>query len=54
LGRVRRTRWLSAYPGTYKLISSTRKILYTGEVQDTWGKDPNGFIIYGKDERIQT
>src|SRR5262245_58537092 len=38
--------------GTYKLISSTRKILDTGEVQDTWGKDPNGFIIYGKDGRM--
>ena len=38
--------------GTYKLISSTRKVLDTGEVLDTWGKDPNGFIIYSKDGRM--
>ena len=38
--------------GTYKLISSTRKVLDTGEVLDTWGKNPNGFIIYGKDGRM--
>jgi hypothetical protein len=30
--------------GTYRLISSTRKVLDPGEVLDTWGKDPNGFI----------
>jgi len=28
--------------GTYRLISSTRTILETGEVLDTWGKNPNG------------
>jgi len=38
--------------GTYRLISSTRKILDTGELVDTWGKNPNGFIIYGKDGRM--
>jgi len=38
--------------GTYKLISSTRKILDTGEVTDTDGKDPKGFIMYGKDGRM--
>jgi hypothetical protein len=38
--------------GTYKLISSTRKVLDTGEVLDTWGKHPNGFIIYGKEGRM--
>ena len=38
--------------GTYKLISSTRKILDTGEVLDTWGKNPKGFIMYGKDGRM--
>jgi hypothetical protein len=38
--------------GTYRLISSTRKILDTGEVVDTWGKNPKGFIIYGKDGRM--
>jgi hypothetical protein len=38
--------------GTYKLISSTRKILDTGEVKDTYGKQPSGFIMYGKDGRV--
>jgi hypothetical protein len=38
--------------GTYTLISSTRKILDTGQVLNTWGKDPKGFITYGKDGRI--
>src|SRR5215216_3608456 len=38
--------------GTYRLVSSTRKILETGEVLDTWGKSPSGFIIYGKDGRM--
>lgn len=38
--------------GTYRLISSTRKVLDTGEVLDTWGKDANGFIIYAKDGRM--
>jgi hypothetical protein len=38
--------------GTYKLISSTRKIVDTGEVLDTWGKNPIGFIMYGKDGRM--
>jgi hypothetical protein len=31
-------------PGTYKLISSTRTILETGEVQDSYGKQPKGYI----------
>src|SRR3984957_19159773 len=38
--------------GTYSLISSTRKLVETGEVFDTWGKNPNGFITYGKDGRM--
>jgi Lipocalin-like domain len=38
--------------GTYKLISSTRKILDTGEVKDTYGKEPKGFIMYGRDGRM--
>jgi hypothetical protein len=38
--------------GTYKLISSKRKIVETGEVQDTWGANPKGFISYGKDGRM--
>ena len=35
--------------GTYRLISSTRKIVDTGEVVDTYGKSPKGYIMYGKD-----
>ncbi len=38
--------------GTYKLISSTRKILETGEVLDTYGENPNGYIMYGEDGRM--
>ena len=38
--------------GTYSLISSTRKIVDTGEVLDTSGKNPNGFITYGRDGRM--
>src|SRR5205823_3448093 len=33
-------------------ISSTRKILDTGEVLDTYGKKPKGSIMYGKDGRF--
>ena len=33
-------------PGTYRLISGTRKILDTGEeVKDTYGKHPSGSVI---------
>ena len=40
-------------PGTYTLISSTRKILDTGEeVKDTYGKHPSGSVMYGKDGRF--
>jgi hypothetical protein len=38
--------------GTYKLISSTMKILDTGEVKDTHGKNPKGYIMYGTDGRM--
>ena len=38
--------------GSYRLISSTRKILDTGEISNTWGKNPKGFITYGKDGRM--
>jgi hypothetical protein len=38
--------------GTYKLISSKRQIVETGEVLDTWGANPQGFISYGKDGRM--
>jgi hypothetical protein len=30
--------------GTYMLISSKRQIVETGEVLDTWGANPKGFI----------
>ena len=39
-------------PGTYKLISSTRTIQETGEVKDSYGKQPKGYIMYGKDGRM--
>ena len=39
-------------PGTYKLISSTRTIVETGEVKDAFGKQPNGYIMYGIDGRM--
>lgn len=38
--------------GTYKLVSSTRKILSTGETVDTYGKHPTGYISYGHDGRM--
>jgi len=38
--------------GTYKLVSSTRKLLETGQVVDTFGKHPSGYINYGKDGRF--
>ena len=38
--------------GTYKLISSTRKILDTGEVINTYGENPTGYIMYGEDGRM--
>jgi len=38
--------------GTYRLVSSTRTILDTGEVKDTYGKHPKGFIMYGNDGRF--
>ena len=39
-------------PGTYKLISSTRTIVETGEVKDSYGKQPKGYIMYGRDGRM--
>jgi hypothetical protein len=38
--------------GTYKLVSSTRKLLDTGEVISTYGEHPNGYVNYGKDGRF--
>ena len=38
--------------GTYRLVSSTRKVLDTGEVLDNYGKHPTGYIMYGKEGRM--
>jgi len=38
--------------GTYKMISDTRKNLETGEVSYTFGENPVGYIMYGKDGRM--
>jgi hypothetical protein len=35
--------------GTYRLVSSTRQLLDSGQVVDTFGKNPKGLIMYGKD-----
>jgi hypothetical protein len=38
--------------GSYKLVSSTRKVLDTGEISDTFGKQPSGHIIYTPNGRM--
>jgi len=38
--------------GTYRLISANRVILETGETEDSWGKNPVGYITYGPDGRM--
>jgi hypothetical protein len=38
--------------GSYKLVSSTRKVVDTGEVSDTSGKQPSGYIIYSANGRM--
>jgi hypothetical protein len=38
--------------GTYKLVSDTRKVLDTGEVLYPYGKNPVGYIMYGKEGRM--
>jgi hypothetical protein len=38
--------------GTWTLVSSTRKVLDTGQEFDTYGKHPKGFITYGQDGRM--
>ena len=38
--------------GTYRLISSTRVILETGETEDSYGKNPIGYLTYGRDGRM--
>ena len=41
-------------PGTYKLISGTRTLVETGEIMDSYGKQPKGYIMYGRDGRMLT
>jgi hypothetical protein len=38
--------------GTYRLISRTKKIVDTGQIEDTFGKHLVGFITYGRDGRM--
>ena len=38
--------------GSYKLVASTRKMVDTGEVSDTYGKQPSGYINYSSDGRM--
>jgi Lipocalin-like domain len=40
------------FAGTYKLVSGTRTIVETGEVKDAYGKQPKGYIMYGRDGRM--
>jgi hypothetical protein len=37
------------FAGNYQLISATRKIIDTGQIEDTFGKSPKGLAMYGKD-----
>ncbi len=38
--------------GTWRLVTNQRKLMDTGEISDTMGKDPQGFIHYGPDARM--
>lgn len=38
--------------GTFRLVSATRTILETGEVEQSFGDNPSGYIVYGKDRRM--
>ena len=38
--------------GTYRLISANRVILATGDTEDSYGKNPIGFMTYGRDGRM--
>jgi hypothetical protein len=38
--------------GTYKLISSTDKYLDTGNIVNSFGEHPKGYITYGKEGRM--
>ena len=37
------------FAGTYQLLSATRKILETGQTENTFGMQPKGLAMYGKD-----
>jgi hypothetical protein len=38
--------------GTYRLVSSQRVIVATGETEDSYGSNPNGYITYSSDGRM--
>lgn len=38
--------------GTWKLVSWKRTIVATGETSDVMGKEPKGYITYGRDGRM--
>jgi hypothetical protein len=38
--------------GTYRLISANRVILETGDSEDSYGKNPIGFMTYDRDGRM--
>jgi hypothetical protein len=38
--------------GTYRLVSSTRTLVDTGRVIDSFGKNPTGYIMYTQDGRM--
>lgn len=42
----------SGIEGTYRLVSDTRTIVATGEVEDSFGTSPLGTIIYGSDHHM--
>jgi Lipocalin-like domain len=37
------------FAGNYELVSAKRKILETGQTEDTFGKRPKGLAMYGSD-----
>ena len=37
------------FAGNYELVSATRKILETGQIEDTFGKQPKGLAMYAPD-----
>ena len=38
--------------GTWRLVSFTRTLVESGEKTDVFGKQPHGYITYGKDGRM--